>query len=183
MARWIDRNALSPKESLRLWIESQVEAFRGLTGQSVACWVGREMAVREEGPSGAPQFEDPTVPHLQVCPLYLSFVGGGGRQILTYQNDWPGSSGLCVDTLLGGLPDESWEPGSIFRTRALSELPTGLIQDVFVEQDSYGDIAEVCLKVAGDVITLWSGEVEEEPDGSLRIVRLEESVLIAVSRH
>src|SRR5579871_3934685 len=104
MARWVDRNALSPGSRARLWVEDQDLAFRSLGGRSVARWVGTEMAVREQGPFGIPVFRDPAILYLQVCPLYLEFSDGGGRDIHTYQNDlcW----GLCIDPLYGGAPAE-----------------------------------------------------------------------------
>jgi hypothetical protein len=182
MARWVDRNALGPEGAFRLWVEDQVLGFRSLRGHSVARWVGNEMAVREVGPSGSPVFYDPTVPYLQICPLYLEFAAGGGRDIHTYQNLWPDGWGLCIDTVYGGAPAEFSEPGSSVRTRWLQELPVGLIKDVRVVQDSERDIIEVSLKVAGDYVTLWSGEVYEEADGTLRVVRPDESVLVAVAR-
>lgn len=182
MARWIDRNAESPKAALQRWVAVQVVTFRSLCGLSVARWVGDEMAMREVGPSGAPQFHDPAIPYLQVCPLYVEFVGGSCKEILTYQNLWPDGWGLYLDPLYDGLPDACSEPGSIFRTRELHELPTGSIDDVRVVQDNKGDIVEVRLNVHGNCVTLWSGEVYEEIDGSLRIVRPDEHVLIAVNQ-
>lgn len=182
MARWIDRNALGPEGLFRLWVEEQVLSFRSLCGHSVARWVGREMAVRDVGPLGTPLFRDPTVPYLQVCPLYVEFIGGGGREIHTYQNLYPDGWGLCLDDLYGGVPDEFSEPGSIFRTRTLPELPAGLIEDAGVVQGPNGDIIEVWMKAACVSIKLYSGEVYEENDGTLRAVRPDESILVVVTK-
>lgn len=182
MARWVDLNALGPKGRLQLWIEEQVLAISDLRGRSIARWIGTEMAMREEGPGGIPLFHDPAIPYLQVCHLYLDFVEGGGRNILTYQNIWTDGWGLCIDVLYGGPPDEFSEEKSIFRTRDLKELPVGKIGIVRVSRDENGDIVEVSLEVEGAWVTLWSGEIYEESNGGLRVVRPDESILVAVQR-
>jgi hypothetical protein len=181
MPPWVDRNALTLESGTRLWIEEQVLAFRSMCGRSVARWVGHEMALWEVGPSGTPVFHDPAIPYLQVCPLYLEFVERGGRDIHTYPNDWTHSWGLCVDVLYGSPPDESSEVGSIFRTRTLGELPVGVIEDVRIVQVDRGDIAEVYLRVNGACVALWSGEIYEEANRSLRVVRPDECVLVAIA--
>ena len=181
MARWIDRNALKLEDKVRLWVEGHVLAFRGLAGHSVARWVGNEMAVRDKGPAGLPVFHDPAIPYLQVCPLYLEFVTGEACEIHTYQGAGDGW-GLCIDRVYGDAPAEGCEEGSIFRTRVLDELPIGLIGDVRIVQDRGGDLVEVSLPVQGHCVTLWSGEIYEETDGALLIVRPDESVLVGVAK-
>jgi hypothetical protein len=160
-------------------VAERVLAFQSLSGRSVVRWVGNEMAIREEGPAGAPVFHDPSIPYLQVCPLYLELLEGGNREILTYQgvaDDW----GLCIDVHHGLLPDQDYETGSIFRTRPLDELPVGLIDEVLIVQDGKADIVEVCLDMEQARLTLRSGQVYNEPDG-LRVRWQDESVLVAVT--
>jgi len=43
------------------------------------------------------------------------------------------------------------------------------------------EISEVQLTLGRDHVTLIAGEVEENPDGSLRIVPMDESILVQVN--
>ena len=183
MNGWVPRN-LALDELMRRWVREQVASLQELRSRIVTAWSGDEMAVRVEGPTGGPQFHDPGIPFLQVGSLYLSFADGGTRVILSHQN-YAAHGGclcsLCIDVQYGGLPDENYEEGSIYRTRLLPELPVGEVESVVVVEDR-GNVTEVCLTIAGSRITLWSGEVYEEWDGSLRVERPDESVLIQVTK-
>lgn len=160
------------------WVENQVVALKSLAGLTVAHWHGIEMAIREVGADGLPQWRDDSVSFLQLYRLDLMLNDGTNVSILTYQND--DRFGLCRN-------DESlpWtaadDPYSIFRPRSLEELPTGTIQDVSVAMNR-DDIAEVCLDIQGRRVQLWAGEIYEEVDGSLRVVFMDESVLVQVDQ-
>lgn len=159
------------------WVADQVTAFRNLAGYTVTGWVGTEMAFREVGPSGRPEFQDSSIPFLQVCPLYLE-IGGGLRQICTYQNDdnW----GLCIADHQSGPPDESQEEGSIYRTRHLAELPIGRVGGVRSALSESGDLIEVTLTLGRREVVLQAGEVYEGWDGGLSVIRPDESILVSV---
>lgn len=133
------------------WAEQQAEYFRRLNGCFVTGWVGQEMAIREQGLSGKPEFHDLEIPYLQVNPLYAVTMDGVHR-ISTYQNDvtW----GLCVLEDCGDPPSESHEPGSIFLTRSMFELPPGRIEGVSLSFGDEGDIEEVIFSIGGKRITL-----------------------------
>ncbi|WP_169972925.1 hypothetical protein [Tautonia rosea] len=158
------------------WVADQVAAFRKLAGKAVARWVGVEMAIRERGPSGLPQFEDPVIPFLQLHTLYAEF-GDAVLRVGTYQNDdtW----GLCINGVRA-IPDWPAGEGSIFRMRELAELPLGLVEGVDSVLGASGDLIEVTLRLAAGSLVLWAGEVYEEPGGGLRVVHPDESVFVSV---
>jgi hypothetical protein len=158
-------------------VSDQLAAFREIAGNTVYGWVGVEMAIREEGPSGLPQFEDPAIPFLQFSLLYAEFENAVLR-VGTYQNDdnW----GLRCDREEAIPLDWSEEAGSIFRTRNLAELPRGLIEGIDPVLDSSGDLVEVTLRLALGTVVLRAGEVHEERGGGLRIVSPDESILVSV---
>lgn len=157
------------------WSERQASAFRSLTGRAVVGWVGEEMALRENGPSGLPEFHDPTIPFLQICSLSIH-TSEGLRRVTTYQHDhgW----GLCID--LTPLPQPmSYGEGSIYRSRALVELPRGVVSGVAIERDGLA-VVEVRLRFDRLVVILQAGEVYENEDGTLTVVRRDESILVSV---
>ena len=177
LARWIDMNALTPDERFRHWVEQQLSAFHDLVGCSVIRWAATEWPMREQGPNGLPAYQDPAVPYLQVNSVYFALEHVGHRQIATCMNTdtW----GLCLDVLYG-WPDEDPDSSTYTRTRQLWELPVGTIQSTTQRLDADGNIAEVCIVVAGNRITFLSAEVYEDSDGSLRIGPADESILIRV---
>ncbi|MEW4569841.1 hypothetical protein AB1L88_18405, partial [Tautonia sp. JC769] len=161
---------------VNLWVAGQVEAFRLLAGKAVARWVGVEMAIRERGPSGLPQFEDASIPFLQLLDLYAEF-GDAVVRVGTYQNDdaW----GLRLDGVRT-IPDWPTEEGSISRIRHLAELPAGLIMGVDSVLDASGDLVELTLRLAAGSLVIRAGEVYEEPGGEFCVVHPDESVLASV---
>jgi hypothetical protein len=159
------------------WVADQVAAFRKLAGSAVTGWSGIEMALREEGPSGLPQFEDPAIPFLQLHLLYAEF-GSAVLRVGTYQNDdnW----GLCIDSVQAIPSDQPAEENGIYRKRNLAELPRGLVEGVDPILDASGDLVEVTLRLARGTVVLRAGEVYEEWDGGLRVVSPDESILVSV---
>ena len=160
------------------WWQQQAECLRALRGQTVVAWSGVEMAVREVGPDGLPQWHDAAVPALQLDRLDLTLAYGPVASVTTYQNDdtW----GLYRRDGLPPLSPLGSEPDCIFRVRRLNELPPGEITAAEVEVDVAGDIAAVRLTVGGREVSLRAGEVYEQPDGSLRVVPMDECVLVQV---
>ncbi len=151
------------------WTEKQIGIIRGLKGRSVVGFVATEIAFRggDGADDGPPQFEDRSLPFMQVCPLYLNLDSDQTFRFITYQDDefW----GICFESQLN-----AWEPeldagssDSLFRTRKLDGFPTGQVQSVEVHLDDDGQIAEVLLNISGDPILLVAGEVHERQDGML----------------
>lgn len=159
------------------WIERQVELLRALSGSSIVRWQGIEVALRDAGENGLPVWHDASIPFLQLNRLDMTLVEGFATSIITYQNNdrW----GLYRDDALPPSRLLTHEPHSIFRSRLLDELPVGRVQRVAIDVNA-GDIAEVRLYIEGREIRLWAGEVYEQSDGSLRVVPMDESVLVQV---
>lgn len=160
------------------WVAEQTIGFRSLAGCVVTAWVGVEMALREVGSTGRPEFADSTIPFLQLTWFYAE-VNGSIHRIATDQNDtnW----GLCIEH--GGLelPAEGQEERSIFRTRPILDLPLGLVTDITAALDRVGDLVEVTLTMRGHKIVLQAGEVYEDWDGSLSVNPPDESIPLTVA--
>ena len=58
-------------------VRTQIDRLQGLKGERVLDWSGTEMAIREEGHDGEPQFEDEAVRFLQCMVLQLQLAGRG----------------------------------------------------------------------------------------------------------
>jgi hypothetical protein len=69
------------------WTADKVREFERLRGQWITSWTGIEMALREEGAAGGPQFTDPAVPCLQMLFLGPSLGEGALATIDTCQAD------------------------------------------------------------------------------------------------
>ena len=156
------------------WLEQQVVEFRRLAGRRVSGWRATEMALRECGRSGAPEFEDPACPFLQLTVLHLCLDDGSLVCLGTYQDDdfWGLSISVAETPLAVGLD-------GIYRTRELDDLATGAVTDVVVRMGGLGNIQSVEMRFEGaSPVVLIAGEVYEEHDDSLRICLDDESVLL-----
>lgn len=154
------------------FVEDQIAAWAALCGERIDDWWGVEMALYED-PGGQPHFEADAVPFLQFSVLDQYLDGGGRRRVGTYQSDdvW----GLSFDPPTTHLPASE----GIFRLRRAAQLPCGRVDRVEVAlDDPAGDIAEVRLELSGGEVLLVAGEVYEDRDRPLRIVRGDESVLV-----
>jgi hypothetical protein len=147
---------------VREWVEQQAAFLRALTGCAVVRWHGIEMALRELGAGGLPDWQDESVPFLQLNRLDFVLGDGSETSVITYQNDdrW----GLYRKNALPSSRLRTDEPGSIFRSRRLETLPTGRIRGVSVTFHE-GDIGEVKLDIEGQEVRLSAGEVYEQNDG------------------
>jgi len=160
------------------WTQQQVDSLNSLRGCVVLRWVAVETAAREVGVRGKPQWYDDSVPFLQLDRLDLLLSGGTVVSLATYQSDDMWGIHRCDG--LAPLELKPSEPTSIFRTRILNELPVGEINSVGVLMYESRILAGVSLGVQGSNVLLRTGEVYEEADGSLRIVEMDESILVTV---
>lgn len=159
------------------WIQKQVEALRVLSGCVVVKWFCNEMAVREVGSDGQPQWYDETVPFLQLGRIDVVQLSDKPALLTTYQNHdtW----GIYRSDGLASLMPNEPESGVIFRNREVNELPSGEIKSVDIQLTDC-DIAALCLYIGRHEVTLRAGEVYEEHGGTLRIVEMDESILVQV---
>src|SRR5262245_56071288 len=98
---------------MNAWVQEQIASFHRLQGQAVVQWIGIEMALRDAGADGLRQWEDESVPMLQLSRVDLLLKGGGIARIVTYQNDdrW----GLSRRDELPPVSPRRPAPTSIFR--------------------------------------------------------------------
>jgi hypothetical protein len=161
-------------EGRRDWLLLQQTAFEALAGQTVTCWEGVEMALRDTTPSG-PQFIDAEVPLLQLVRVDLTIDAHHRCTIHTYQDDSQDDTawGLQLAPDKPRADPRDWD--GIYRQRSL-ELPVGRIDgvDVRIDEDT---LAEVTLRFAEAELLLIAGEVWENFDGTLDFHRFDESVL------
>jgi hypothetical protein len=160
------------------WINTNTAKLKGLQGSSVERWFCAEMALRETGADGLPQWNDESVPYLQLGRLDLQLSNGKLSSIITYQND--DQFGLCYSEELPPLELGSTEAGSIFRNRELEELPIGKVDSVSVSFDRSGDISDVEMQIGEHRVSLKAGEFYEQWDGSLELLTMDESILVQV---
>ncbi|MFC3382603.1 hypothetical protein [Couchioplanes azureus] len=150
-----------------------IDEFDRLRGRHVTSWSGVEMALRDEAPDGGgPQFEDPAISCLQMLIVGVGFGDGPLLTVHTYQDD-----DVCGLRMGANADYLSAEWTGIYRLRDLSMLPTGEIEEVSVVLDE-GVVAEVVLRVRGRPVVLMAGEAYEVGGDRLRLVRLDESVLV-----
>ncbi len=155
------------------WQRTQRKAAESLLGAHVTRWVRLEMAIRDAGPNGLPQFEVEGVDCVQLWHLEAE-TDQGFIAITTHQADdlW----GLQLEKV---AERSEADPGGIFRRRELPELPHGEIEAVAIRTAvPSSDLAEVVIEVSGARVTLVAGEIEERIGGSLSSRWLDESVLV-----
>jgi len=123
------------------------------------------------------RWDDPGVPFLQFTHLELQLADGRALCLLSEIE-----TGFYL-VELDELPELRAfdQPASIFRERALTELPVGEIRIAQIRHAGAKPVAELRLLVSGEEIRLVAAEVREEHDGSLTIVELDESILIQVN--
>jgi hypothetical protein len=154
------------------WLADRIAEFDRLRGSQIESWSGVEMALREETAECGPQFADPAVPCLHMLVLNVRLGGNTQATVHTCQDDdvWGLRLGESADSTTA-----EWT--GIYRLRELSSLPIGEIDDVSVVIDE-GVLAEVILCIRGRPVLLMAGEVYEAGRDRLRLVRLDESVLV-----
>lgn|GEM_PF-680203 len=161
------------------WTQCQIDALKSLRAVTVIRWIGTEVALRESGTDGLPDWEDNFVPYLQLDCLDVELEGSKVARIVTYQDN--DDFGICRRDDLGQFTlSEEIDPTSIFRRRELSELPVGCIDGVNV-LTSHGVICRLELLLGRNRVTLIPGEVYEQEDCSLKIKSPDESILVQVN--
>lgn len=159
------------------WIAEQFRLFKNLKGQAlreVKLW---EMAFIEEGPSKKPLWAVPSLPFRQFIGIFLFLENREIYGIGTCQN---GDSWGLINSFLDKYldPAEEWaKPDSIYRVGDSDAFPVGLISDVKIFQNEKSDISCLYLTINGHKIALQAGEVYENSDGTLCVVKDDESIL------
>lgn len=131
------------------------------------------MAIREIGPDGSPQFDDPALPFLQCISVYMKLREIGWLEMLSYLND--DYNGMYVKRI--SEPPGDYEDG-IYRSESLAQLPTGVIDDVQVFRNEGDEIERIMISIDGRRVWLVGAEAYEDPDGSVRLVRGDESIFV-----
>ena len=158
-----------------------------IEGSEIIRWVGAEMALSGGesvgGDDVAPiQWEHPSVPYLQLDAIDLHFKDGLVLRMCSQLPDGTGYHGLMLMENIG-TPLDAGEPdktGSIFRIRELHELPPGIVKSVALQPDGSNAIIGVEFQIGAAFVRLISGEIYEQPNGTLQTIIPDESVLVQV---
>lgn len=163
-----------------------------LDGQQIIRWTGTEMALVEGTqdsndddaeatgtvqPEPA-QWSHPSIPFLQFINIDIQLSNGTTVRLLSQLDDGSGYYGLyLLDDDNADVPCEE-EPGSIFRTRELTELPLGIATVTVVRQDGPDAIIEARIVIDAREIRLLAAEVHLRTPGVFDIVEGDESILL-----
>jgi hypothetical protein len=156
------------------WVEKQVRTAQSLVGRYVESWSGVEMAFREVGASGHPDFDKSAAPCLQLFFLAAQLDDQSTLAISTYQND--NEFGLSIDANRD-ISDAARNWDGIYRFRQLA-LPLGRIESFGWQLSHSGDLTEVLFDVSGSPLWMIAGETHETWAGELEFHRFDESVLV-----
>lgn len=153
--------------------------INSLEGRHIVRWVALEMALSEHcSTQPGVRWYDQRVLYRQFVSVDMEMADGSVCRLLSREDESCGDHDLYLlerDAIeLPALP----ENGSIYRTRELSELPTGMATFRPVERDSQDAIVRAELLIGGHVVLFWSAEVYERDDGCLDIVDRDESILV-----
>jgi hypothetical protein len=150
-----------------------------LEGCVVTSWQGREMALAGDEDRLPIRWEDPSTPFLQFIWLDLQLDTGQVLRLISQMDHGTGHHGFYLEEI-AELPElrVSDDPSSVFRDRALTELPLGEVEIVGLLMDGPSATVEMRLALSGAELRLVAAEVYEEHDGSVRIVEHDESILI-----
>jgi hypothetical protein len=156
------------------WVEKQVRTAQLLVGRHVESWSGVEMAFREVGPNGHPDFDHSAAPCLQLLFLDAHLDDQSTLAIVTYQNN--NEFGLSID-VNRDISDAAANWDGIYRFRQLA-LPFGRIESFGWQLSQSGDLTEVCFDISGAPLWMIAGETHETWSGELEFHRFDESVLV-----
>jgi len=150
-----------------------------LNGRSIAKWVAMEMAL-SDGAHGDRSilWEHESIPYLQLTSIDVLMEDGARYRLLSQADDGSGFYGLYLGSIDALDTPSTYEAGSIFRTRELSELPVGPVTVAIAQADGPNAILRIEVNVNSHTISCWAAEVYEENDGSFRMVGADESILL-----
>lgn len=157
----------------RVFVDTQVASIDSLVGRRVASWAAVEMAL-DDPPDCEPTFADPAELCVQSLALDVWFEDGASCRFVTYQSDEGWGLELRAEA---PVPDEPVSWTGIYRQRAVSEFPRGLVESAEVLVASWGDLVEARLAIDGRELLLIAGELDLLPSGVLVSTWGDESVL------
>lgn len=161
----------------RAWVDLRDLELQSLSGHALQEWRGLRMALRERGPDGLPQFDDPEVPFLQLDSLFLKVSGYGWIKVVSYQDD---DDCCLLAQRLAEAP--SLREDGIFRPDGLRVAPLGAIERVSTTRSTCGNIDSLEFLIDGALVILVAAEAYEDHDGSLHFVRGDESIFLFTDR-
>ena len=153
-----------------------------LKNQTIVRWVGIEMALSEGTESTPVVWEHSSVPFMQFNRLEVLLDNENVVTLLSQLDDGSDWFGIYARSLAESrLKLEPYEAGSIFRTRCVSEIPTGKVSNTKEKLDYSGNVLEFSLYIGSSVIRIVSGEVYEREDGSYWVTQIDESLLVQIT--
>ena len=156
-----------------------------LNGHSIARWVATEMAL-SEGPLGEGPilWEHSSVPYLQLISIDLQLEVGSVYRMLSQLDDGNGSGYFGLYLVIRNAIERpcAAKPGSIYRTRELSELPVGAATVAVTETLGPHAVVRMQMDVGGATISFWAAEVDERSGGCFEVLGPDESILVQVDR-
>lgn len=123
-----------------------------------------------------------SVPYPQLISIDLQLDDGSVYRMLSQLDDGSGSGycGLYLDIRDANESPCTFEIGSIYRTRELSEMPVGATTVAVTESDGPAAVVRMEMGVGGATISFWAAEVDERDGGSFEIGGPDESILVQV---
>jgi hypothetical protein len=166
-----------------------------LDGQEIVRWVGNEMALSGgEADSWSDDGEPTTafsavrwyhdsIPYLQLTALDIHLADGRILRLLAQLDHGTGYHGFYLAPADAGLDDDlsPEPPWSIFRTRVLTGLPTGIACLSSLRRDGPHAVIEFGLSIGSDTLSFMAAEVYEDFDGTFRIVEADEHILLQLN--
>lgn len=158
-----------------------IRPLTDLAGNRIVAWVGEEMALSEAFDEGQILWQHASVPFMQFISLDAQLGDGEVFTLLSQLDDSSGFYGLYSPAAeQPRLSEKPHIPGSIYRTRSISEMPVGRITACDVIADESGNITDLYLEIENKTVRIASGEVYEMEDYKFRIVFIDESLLVQV---
>lgn len=173
---------------------TQVHPISRLDSQTIVRWVGTEMALgggehvmSEDTPETGRWEQTPiiwehdSIPYAQFTHVDLLLADGRAYRLLSQLEDSTGFHGLYLCELVEIPEPKGPEAFSIYRTRELTELPTGLARVEILRQDHANAVVDVVLSVGSATIRLLSAEVHERRGGTFEICERDETILLQLN--
>ncbi|TDR47738.1 hypothetical protein DFR29_102398 [Tahibacter aquaticus] len=171
---------------------SAIHALSYLDSQDIVRWFGTEMALSEgqqariwneaearwQVECGPAVWTHPSVPFLQLTHIEVQLRNGAQARLLSQLDDGSGYYGLYLVEIDKAAEPGNEEPGSIFRTRELAELPVGPATTAILRQNGPNAVIEACIRVGRHEIRLLAAEVYDRATGVFDIVEGDESILL-----